>query len=166
MFQREITEKMGPPPKPEEKPLPDGESRCQILQKSSLHELIPTGEHTRDFEQTEVTLFRFSALTFNAHKIHYSHEWCRKVEGHRDCVVHGPLNLLNILDLYRDTNAQGKPESVPKAIAYRAMSPLYVGEKYRIMLDKTSSTEEDRGQWNADITDSFGKTSVKATITE
>src|SRR5271168_4480777 len=61
------------------------------------------GSHTRDFTQTPVSLFRFSALTFNGHKIHYSKEWCQQVEGHRDIVVHGPLNLINMLDFWRDT---------------------------------------------------------------
>src|SRR5690242_412376 len=91
---------------------------------------LPTGEHTRDFCQSDVTLFRFSALTFNGHKIHFSPEWCRQVEGHRSCVVHGPLNLINILDLWRDSAEGGSAEAVPKSITYRAMSPLYMGEPY------------------------------------
>lgn len=47
---------------------------------------LPSGEYTRDFCQSDVTLFRFSALTFNGHKIHFSPEWCRQVEGHR-CIL-------------------------------------------------------------------------------
>lgn len=124
------------------------------------------GTHTRDFTQTDVALFRFSALTFNAHKIHYSRDWCREVEGHRDLVVHGPLNLINILDLYRDVNEHSTPENVPRSITYRAQSPLYVGEKYRISLEKEGEKEAGRQRWKAEITDSFGKTGVKGTITE
>ncbi|KAF2730299.1 hypothetical protein EJ04DRAFT_555539 [Polyplosphaeria fusca] len=85
---------------------------------------FPDGSLTRDFTQTEVTLFRFSALTFNAHKIHYSKPWCQSVEGHRDCVVHGPLNLINMLDLWRDAARDADEAAVPKSISYRAMSPL------------------------------------------
>lgn len=88
------------------------------------------------------------------------------MEGHRDCVVHGPLGLIGILDLYRDVNAGTKPESVPKGMTYRAMSPLYVGEKYRIQVDRDSATQEGRGRWQARITDSFGTTCAKGTITE
>ena len=58
IFRPEITEPRAPAPRPVEAPLPEG-------------------GHTRDFTQTPVTLFRFSALTFNAHKIHYNREWCR-----------------------------------------------------------------------------------------
>ena len=118
----------------------------------------------RDFTQTPVSLFRMSALTFNAHKIHYNREWCRDVEGHRDLVVHGPIPLLGILDLYRDVN-ESSPEQVPRTISYRAMSPLYVNEQYRVVLEKDASQQQgDRASWMAEVTDSFGKTNSKATI--
>jgi hydroxyacyl-ACP dehydratase HTD2-like protein with hotdog domain len=121
--------------------------------------------HTRDFSQTEVSLFRFSALTFNAHKIHYSRDWCRNIEGHRDCVVHGPLNLINILDLYRDVK-DSAPDKVPRSITYRAQSPLYVGEKYRILLHQEEKEGGERQRWTADVVDSYGKTGMKGTIVE
>lgn len=145
VFQKEITAEasLTPPAKPEEKAL-------------------PLAEHTRDFCQSDVTLFRFSALTFNAHKIHFSPEWCRQVEGHRSCVVHGPLNLINMLDFWRDTAKGGDSEAAPESIAYRAMSPLYMGEPYRILL----SPSEQGGGWSADIWDSYGKQSMKGTIEE
>jgi hydroxyacyl-ACP dehydratase HTD2-like protein with hotdog domain len=145
VFQKEITEPTAPPPRPDEQPL-------------------PSGEHMRDFQQTDVTLFRFSALTFNGHKIHYSPEWCREVEGHRNSVVHGPLNLINILDFWRDTARGADASAVPKSIAYRAMSPLYVGEPYRILLEKSGG--EATAGWQANIWDSFGKQSMKGIIVE
>lgn len=127
---------------------------------------LPSGEHTRDFCQSDVTLFRFSALTFNGHKIHFSPAWCRQVEGHRNCVVHGPLNLINILDFWRDTANGGNPEAVPKSIAYRALSPLYMDEPYRILLEEGSVDRQKgrNGDWDAGIWDSYGKQSMKGTI--
>ena len=56
----------------------------------------------------------------------------------------------------------GSSEAVPKSITYRAMSPLYMGEPYRILL---SEGEQGSG-WNADIWDSYGKQSMKGTIKE
>ncbi|KAF1923439.1 uncharacterized protein M421DRAFT_425812 [Didymella exigua CBS 183.55] len=126
---------------------------------------LPSGHHTRDFCQSDVTLFRFSALTFNGHKIHFSPEWCREVEGHRTCVVHGPLNLINMLDFWRDTAKGGSSEAAPKSIAYRAISPLYMGEPYRILLAQ-GGQGSGSSEWNADIWDSFGKQSMKGTIKE
>lgn len=88
-----------------------------------------------------MTLFRFSALTFNPHKIHYSLPWARDVEGHKDIVVHGPLNLISILDLWRDIRGKGKSASdamsiIPQRISYRATSPLYAGDEYKIVLQE------------------------------
>ncbi|KAF2655679.1 hypothetical protein K491DRAFT_657973 [Lophiostoma macrostomum CBS 122681] len=146
VFQTDISEKKQAPPKPEKKSLPEG-------------------SHMRDFKQSDVTLFRFSALTFNGHKIHYSPEWCHEVEGHRDAVVHGPLNLINMLDLWRDTAKDASEDAVPKSIAYRAMSPLYVGEQYRLLLEQDARRDQGTG-WNAEIWDGFGKQSMKGTIIE
>ncbi|KAG8527068.1 uncharacterized protein KY384_008497 [Bacidia gigantensis] len=109
------------------------------------------GVKQRDFLQTPVSLFRFSALTFNAHMIHYSREWCREVEGHRDCVVHGPLNLLLMLDLWRDGRARREDHvMVPKSIKYRATAPFYVGEKYRGLLEPTSEGKASVKLWGRD----------------
>ncbi|KAH8724454.1 hypothetical protein GQ44DRAFT_279540 [Phaeosphaeriaceae sp. PMI808] len=127
---------------------------------------LPGGKLVRDFCQSETSLFRFSALTFNGHKIHYLPEWCREREGHRKAVVHGPLNLINMLDFWRDSARKGDADAVPKSIAYRAMSPLYVGEPYRILLEKNDSEDVKNKEWKAEIWDSFGKQSMKGTIVE
>ncbi|KAL3494908.1 hypothetical protein BJX62DRAFT_233878 [Aspergillus germanicus] len=120
--------------------------------------------HTRTLTQTAVTLFRFSALTFNPHKIHYSLPWARDVEGHRDIVVHGPLNLISILDLWRDLRgADGRDGSLnalyPESISYRATSPLYAGDEYRIVL------EENEGKGVVEILTTDGRVAMKAEIT-
>ncbi|KAL6884750.1 hypothetical protein GGI43DRAFT_419303 [Trichoderma evansii] len=58
----------------------------------------------RQMSWSLVALFRFSALTFNAHRIHYDGAWSQGVENHPGLVVHGPLNLINMLDYWRDTH--------------------------------------------------------------
>lgn len=63
------------------------------------------------------------------------------MEGHKDLVVHGPLNLISILDLWRDTRS-GTSESddpalfLPESISYRATSPLYAEDEYRVVLEE------------------------------
>ncbi|KAL4918937.1 hypothetical protein BDW62DRAFT_210112 [Aspergillus aurantiobrunneus] len=121
--------------------------------------------HTRTLRQTAVTLFRFSALTFNPHKIHYSLPWARDVEGHRDIVVHGPLNLISILDLWRDLrSAGGDPGNfdalLPEKITYRATSPLYAEDEYRIVL-----TEGEGKKSAVEIITPAGDVGMKAEIT-
>jgi len=67
-------------------------------------------------------LFRYSALTFNGHRIHYDREYCRSVEGYRGIVVHGPLLAQTLFHL---------AQSVTGPLAsfrYRAVSPLFDDE--------------------------------------
>ena len=92
----------------------------------------------RQFTLSPVTLFRFSALTFNAHMIHYNQPWTRLKEGHPEVVVHGPLNLVNVLDFWRDCASRGFVDGVPagaqtvpcRQIKYRAVAPIYAGESF------------------------------------
>ncbi|OAL27243.1 hypothetical protein AYO20_09841 [Fonsecaea nubica] len=96
------------------------------------------GKLWREYSRDEATLFRFSALTFNAHRIHYDKPWATDVEGHRNVVVHGPMNLLAMLDLWRDEASVVRGEGVhyPQTIEYRATSPVYGREPYRVMMNQ------------------------------
>ena len=53
-----------------------------------------------------VLLFRFSALTFNSHRIHYDLKWAMEVEGYPGLVVHGPLTTTLLIDFARDHNRE------------------------------------------------------------
>ena len=67
----------------------------------------------------EALLFRFSALTYNAHRIHYDHNWVR-AEGYGDLIVHGPLQALMMGELVR-RRGDGL---VGKQFDYRLVSPM------------------------------------------
>lgn len=54
----------------------------------------------------DVLLFRYSALTFNAHRIHYDRRYCKEIEGYPGLVVHGPLLATLLLDLVRLNSLQ------------------------------------------------------------
>ncbi|OAX81198.1 hypothetical protein ACJ72_04467, partial [Emergomyces africanus] len=132
--------------------------------------------HTRALRQSAVTLFRFSALTFNGHKIHYSLPWAQNVEGHPGLVVHGPLNLISILDLWRDVRETQKEQQgsnggvngvdeevmMPESIVYRATSPLYAEEDYKIVLEEEAGGV---GGGKVNIYGPRGAVSMKADIT-
>ena len=75
-----------------------------------------------------VLLFRFSALTFNAHRIHYDADYCRTVEGYPGLVVHGPMLALLMLDLV----GRHCPGRVLRRFDYRAASPLFAGEPFTV----------------------------------
>ncbi|WP_368344967.1 MaoC family dehydratase N-terminal domain-containing protein [Pelagovum sp. HNIBRBA483] len=80
-----------------------------------------TESRTHHFDST--LLFRYSALTFNGHRIHYDADYARTVEGYRGLVVHGPL-LAQLLMLFAE-DVLGRPL---KEFQYRATSPLICGE--------------------------------------
>jgi len=74
-----------------------------------------------------VLLFRFSALTFNGHRIHYDLDYCRNDENYPGLVVHGPLQTLLLLDLCR----RHAPRPVRK-LDYRAVQPVFHGEQITV----------------------------------
>ena len=68
----------------------------------------PTGEAwSREIAPDAVLLFRYSALTFNGHRIHYDRRYVTEVEGYPGLVVHGPLIATLLLDLLRRERAAG-----------------------------------------------------------
>ena len=75
-----------------------------------------------------VLLFRFSALTFNAHRIHYDVEYCRNEEAYPDLVVHGPMQALLMLDLAERTFA-GRPI---RHFRYRGVAPLFAPHAFHV----------------------------------
>ena len=93
---------------------------------------------TETFTADEVTLFRFSALTLNSHRIHYDHPYATQVEGYPGLVVHGPLIALLLLDA---GVRHAPPDATASVFTYRARGPLFCGEEFRI--EGTGSTEVD-----------------------
>jgi 3-methylfumaryl-CoA hydratase len=72
----------------------------------------------------EVMLFRYSALTFNGHRIHYDTPYVTGVEGYPGLVVHGPLQATLLLDLAREHAPAGRRIA---RFDYRALSPVFAG---------------------------------------
>lgn len=72
----------------------------------------------------EVALFRFSALTFNPHRIHYDAPYATSVEGYPGLVVHGPFSQTCLINFARDNH----PGRRITSFAMRARAPLFVNE--------------------------------------
>jgi 3-methylfumaryl-CoA hydratase len=80
----------------------------------------------REVVADPVMLFRFSALIFNAHRIHYDIDFCHE-EGYPGLIVHGPLQTILLLDLCR------RHESRPvRRFEYRAVHPLFHFERFTV----------------------------------
>jgi 3-methylfumaryl-CoA hydratase len=85
-------------------------------------QLAPEGSMwTREIHPDPVLLFRYSALTFNGHRIHYDQRFCTEVEGYPGLVVHGPLIATLLLDLLRRNRKDVKVER----FSFRAVRPLF-----------------------------------------
>ncbi len=78
-------------------------------------------EWTRTIRPDDVLLFRYSALTFNGHRIHYDRRYVTEVEGYPGLVVHGPLIATLLLDLLR----RNVPGANVARFAFRAMKPTF-----------------------------------------
>lgn len=75
----------------------------------------------RHWPLNEALLFRFSALTFNAHRIHYDHPYATAAAGYPGLVVHGPLQAM----LLAETLRAAAPARSPRRAALRARAPLF-----------------------------------------
>lgn len=75
----------------------------------------------REVRPDEVLLFRYSALTFNGHRIHYDRRYATEVEGYPGLVVHGPLIATMLLELLR----QNLPGAVVTEFSFRAVRPIF-----------------------------------------
>jgi 3-methylfumaryl-CoA hydratase len=78
-------------------------------------------EWEREVSPDDVLLFRYSALTFNGHRIHYDRRYALEVEGYPGLVVHGPLIATLLLDLVRSN----LPAAVITRFDFRAVSPIF-----------------------------------------
>jgi 3-methylfumaryl-CoA hydratase len=80
------------------------------------------GDWRAEFATDPVLLFRFSALTYNGHRIHYDLPYATGAEGYPDLVIHGPLLALLALDLPR----VHAPERTVRSFEYRLVRPAFV----------------------------------------
>lgn len=104
-------------------------------------------------------LFRFSALTFNAHLIHLDQSYCREVEGHRNLLVHGPLSLVLMLSILQSQLKEGE---MITSFTYRNLAPLYAQEKMRVCLRRDG---EDGKKYEVWIEGMTGGYAVKGSAT-
>ncbi len=97
---------------------PDGAPRRRVTAPGPAE---VTGTPRRALAVDPMLLFRFSALTYNAHRIHYDLPYARAVEGYPGLVVHGPLLALLALELPR----LSRPDTPVRVFDYRLVRPVF-----------------------------------------
>ena len=102
----------------------------------------------------EALLFRFSALTYNAHRIHYDHNWVRQ-EGYSDLIVHGPLQALMMGELIRRCG----DGLAGKELAYRLVAPMIGPQTFTVL---AGAAGLDAG---VEVRDVHGTTTALSSVT-
>lgn len=95
-----------------------------------------TSDLSEDVAISTPLLFRYSSITFNAHRIHYDLAYTREVEHYPDLVVHGPLQANLLMDMA--TRHRGY---APSVFSYRGVHPAFAGDKIRTVAAKKSEAE-------------------------
>ncbi len=81
----------------------------------------PAAEWSRTITPDPVLLFRYSALTFNGHRIHYDRPYAETIEGYPGLIVHGPLTATLLVDLF----LRNRPRAGVTRFCFRARRPLF-----------------------------------------
>ena len=115
----------------------------------------PAAQHRETHVSDSVLLFRYSALTFNGHRIHYDRDYVTKVEGYPGLIFHGPLQAAFIVEMA----AKLRGGKAPKKFTYRGVQPLFEGSEFSINANDNGAAME---LWTAN---DAGQPTMKGTAT-
>ena len=115
----------------------------------------PVAKHRESHIADPVLLFRYSALTFNGHRIHYDRDYVTKVEGYPGLIFHGPLQAAFMVELAAKLHGG----TAPKKLGYRGLQPLFEGSEFTVNANDTPAGME---LW---IANSAGQPTMKGTAT-
>jgi len=87
-----------------------------------------SADFSREIAPDPVLLFRYSALTFNGHRIHYDRDYVTQVEGYPGLIVHGPL----IATLLGDLARRLAPEARMRRFAFKARRPVFDIHRFQV----------------------------------
>jgi 3-methylfumaryl-CoA hydratase len=98
----------------------------------------PQAQHRESHFADPVLLFRYSALTFNGHRIHYDRDYVTKVEGYPGLVFHGPMQAALLVE-YAARLSGG---AAPRKFSYRGIQPLFDGSEFSVNANRTAAGME------------------------
>jgi 3-methylfumaryl-CoA hydratase len=103
----------------------DGAPASTIAPSVDAATQLPSGSWS--ITPSSVLLFRYSAMTFNSHRIHYDEAYARQIEGYDGLVVHGPLQATFMLNL-----AAARSDSRLRRFSYRGIAPLICDGPFQV----------------------------------
>ena len=126
--------------------------------QSGEHSFERQGEHSQAINADAVMLYRYSAATFNGHRIHYDVDYCRSVEGYPGLVVHGPLIATLLLGFIENQVAPGR---FIKSFEFRAMRPTFDLSGFHLHASKAPEADV----WQLWSTNNTGHIGIEASVT-
>jgi 3-methylfumaryl-CoA hydratase len=115
----------------------------------------PPAQHRESHMADSVLLFRYSALTFNGHRIHYDRDYVTRVEGYPGLIFHGPMQAALLVEFA----AKLHDGAAPKKFSYRGVQPLFEGSEFSVNANAAGAGME---LWTAN---SAGQPTMKGTAT-
>ena len=115
----------------------------------------PPAKHRQSHLADAVLLFRYSALTFNGHRIHYDRDYVTKVEGYPGLIFHGPMQAALLVEFAAHLHGG----IAPKKFSYRGVQPLFEGGEFSVNANETASGLD---VW---VANSAGAATMKGTAT-
>jgi 3-methylfumaryl-CoA hydratase len=102
----------------------------------------PSAKHRESHMADAVLLFRYSALTFNGHRIHYDRDYVTKVEGYPGLIFHGPMQAAFLVEFAAKLHGG----AAPAKFSYRGVQPLFEGSEFSV---NANETEDGMELWTA-----------------
>ena len=115
----------------------------------------PVAQHRETHMADTVLLFRYSALTFNGHRIHYDRDYVTKVEGYPGLIFHGPMQAALLVEF----SAKLHGGTAPGKFSYRGVQPLFEGSEFSV---NASNGDAGMELWTANAQ---GQPTMKGTAT-
>ncbi len=117
-------------------------------------EYAPENGWAENLVRTPVDLFRFSAITFNSHRIHYDPAYATEVEGYPALVVHGPLSAMTLAESVRAHTGRELT-----SFSFRATAPLFVNVPFTLV----GAPSDGEGELALKMVRNDGQTAMTAT---
>ncbi|MCP1198297.1 MaoC family dehydratase N-terminal domain-containing protein [Notoacmeibacter sp. MSK16QG-6] len=90
-------------------------------------EAAPQGERHRRIDASPVLLFRYSALTFNSHRIHYDAPYVTEIEHYPGLIVHGPMQAMLLVQYAQELKGRA-----PARFSFRSVAPIFAGTDFTL----------------------------------
>ena len=121
--------------------------------RAGQHDFERRGQHVEAVQPDPVMLYRYSAATFNGHRIHYDVDYARTVEGYPGLVVHGPLIATLLLNFAENQVAPGR---FIRAFEFKALRPTFDLSSFHLHASPADGQREVLNIWSSTNTGQVG----------